>query len=87
MYKKCEDCEVSYSEEIMELLTEICQGCNGSGEGYTDGSRCQVCKGKGVHEFGYYCEGCADNQEDKSKEDLLSFRTEIQNMFSHYIRS
>lgn len=25
----------------------ICPTCNGSGEGYSDGSRCNACKGKG----------------------------------------
>lgn len=25
----------------------ICPACNGSGEGYSDGSRCNACKGKG----------------------------------------
>ena len=25
----------------------ICSACNGSGEGYSDGSRCNACKGKG----------------------------------------
>lgn len=26
----------------------MCDKCNGSGEGYYDGSICQVCKGKGL---------------------------------------
>jgi DnaJ-class molecular chaperone len=26
---------------------ETCFACNGSGEGYTDGTTCQECKGKG----------------------------------------
>ena len=25
----------------------ICPACSGSGEGYSDGSRCNACKGKG----------------------------------------
>lgn len=25
----------------------ICQNCSGSGEGYSDGSRCSACKGQG----------------------------------------
>jgi hypothetical protein len=27
---------------------ELCQQCNGSGEGYVDGSRCLACRGSGV---------------------------------------
>lgn len=26
---------------------ELCGACNGSGEGYADGTRCRVCRGRG----------------------------------------
>lgn len=37
-----DDCDLENPED------EICGNCNGSGEGYVDGSRCTVCKGSGV---------------------------------------
>lgn len=30
---------------------ELCEGCNGSGEGYVEFSRCNVCDGSGVIEY------------------------------------
>ena len=34
-----------------EKESELCFKCNGSGEGYTDGSTCYDCKGSGVEEL------------------------------------
>lgn len=42
----CPDCR---HVELKEYEPPICHHCNGSGEGYSDGSRCQMCNGKGVN--------------------------------------
>jgi DnaJ-class molecular chaperone len=34
-------------QSMEEHEESICLSCNGSGEGYTDGSKCQTCNGKG----------------------------------------
>lgn len=47
------------------ILTEICGTCNGSGEGFFDGSTCLVCKGKGTEKD--YCD-CSKGDERLSKE-------------------
>ena len=39
----CKECAELYNDD-----DELCQNCNGSGEGQYDGSRCWVCKGSGV---------------------------------------
>lgn len=35
-------------EDEEEIEDDLCGNCNGSGEGYADGTRCSVCKGKGA---------------------------------------
>jgi hypothetical protein len=37
---------------------QLCQTCNGSGEGMWSGSRCLDCHGKGSHFNGYTCPDC-----------------------------
>lgn len=37
-------------------MSVLCESCNGSGEGYNDGSRCSSCKGQG--EFEVTCREC-----------------------------
>jgi DnaJ-class molecular chaperone len=37
--------EEFYARDFYEK--QICLSCSGSGEGYTDGSKCQACNGKG----------------------------------------
>jgi len=56
--RKCESCEDEFNEEDLEHIEKLCFKCNGSGEGYTDGSRCTACKGSGVFDWGYYCDEC-----------------------------
>lgn len=35
-------------DNFEEIVDELCTSCNGSGEGYYDGSRCVICNGSGV---------------------------------------
>jgi len=40
--------DMECEEQLREKLAgELCINCNGSGEGYVDGSKCSVCKGSG----------------------------------------
>jgi len=39
-----DECENLIREQMLE---EICNQCDGSGEGYVDGSNCPHCKGSG----------------------------------------
>jgi len=48
--KECKQCEGSGHED------GYCGSCNGSGEGYADGTRCQSCKGSGSEKS--MCEQC-----------------------------
>lgn len=34
-------------DNFEEIVPEICGNCNGSGEGYSEGTRCTKCKGRG----------------------------------------
>lgn len=36
------------SERELEQDPPLCSNCNGSGEGYADGSKCWICRGQGV---------------------------------------
>jgi hypothetical protein len=53
----CQECEdytrTGYDDQCLVCETikeedQLCGNCNGSGEGYTDGSKCSACKGSGV---------------------------------------
>lgn len=35
-------------EPVADREPGICATCNGSGEGYADGTRCRSCRGRGV---------------------------------------
>ena len=61
MIKECIYCErLIDTDEIADHFTDtdkcvveitdetLCYTCNGSGEGYTDGSRCSACRGSGM---------------------------------------
>jgi hypothetical protein len=39
---------LSNKAEYQEVEDELCYPCRGSGEGYTDGSKCSSCGGSGV---------------------------------------
>lgn len=48
-----EDDDLDTLDDILEDdededCDDICPGCNGSGEGMYDGTRCSRCKGRGV---------------------------------------
>lgn len=45
----CPDCRSL--DCFTEIEDELCFTCNGSGEGYTDGSRCSSCKGSGSFKY------------------------------------
>jgi len=47
---ECEECEGT------GLIYDLCQACNGSGEGAYDGALCTKCRGSG--EDVYPCECC-----------------------------
>lgn len=34
-------------DNFEEIIDELCSNCSGSGEGYSDGSKCTKCKGSG----------------------------------------
>lgn len=48
--RNIEECKeiVSGVIEAYSTREELCGKCNGSGEGYADGTKCQRCKGSGV---------------------------------------
>ena len=39
--------EVEYGDDTYDDEPSICSACNGSGEGFADGTTCSKCKGKG----------------------------------------
>ncbi len=41
--------EIEEDEEEDEERDVMCSSCNGSGEGYADGTRCHDCKGMGSY--------------------------------------
>lgn len=43
----CPDCKEHCEFEDEEEEEPMCSHCSGTGEGQYDGSRCNVCKGKG----------------------------------------
>lgn len=49
---------------------EICSNCNGSGEGYSDGSNCIWCKGSGMlyHDT---CECCGGDYTTGNKHQTI----------------
>lgn len=51
----------------MATTTEwfLCSACNGSGEGYVDGSRCACCRGRGE----VRCDVDTDDEDDGYRDD------------------
>lgn len=46
----------------------LCDVCNGSGEGYADGTRCQICKGRGL--FDATCRECGCDLTEREEQYL-----------------
>jgi len=56
----CPECRTV--DNFSEVEDELCSNCNGSGEGYTDGSKCSVCGGSGVLEH-----NCEEEYEESEE--------------------
>lgn len=45
------------SEDLEGFVDALCPGCNGSGEGYAEGTKCRACNGSGEYKV-LTCDNC-----------------------------